>query len=206
MSEDFPLLPPSLTQVPGVSPALLEGIFAAAADFYSLSPWGALGGETNIAVHIPSQSEARLVVVMGAGGQVYGVSVYDSAADLQRMYRLDDPLAAAAEISWLALTYETAEYMSADDRWAIERFGWRVANPSAYPAIVRIGAPGPELRPPQLDDLVWLEGALRSLCLFVEHYLEMDERGAPRPALVNLKSTTSAGQMETRLRLPGLRV
>ncbi len=206
MSENPLLLPPSLTSVPGVSHGLLASLFQAAAEFYALAPWLALGSETNLAIHYPGAAEARLVVVMGSGGQAYGLSVYDCLDDLRRMYQLNDPLAAANELCWLALTYETAEYLSRADLRAVERFGWQVANPSAYPAIVRIGSPGPELHPPLLTDLVWLEGALRILTQFLRQRPQLDEAGKLRPVDLFLKSQTCAGLAEARLRLPGIRV
>ena len=76
------LLPPGLLSVPGVRLELLESLFAAAADFYLIQPWTIINDEKAIEVQAP---DARLVVVMGAAGQSYGISVYDSPADLQRM-------------------------------------------------------------------------------------------------------------------------
>jgi len=128
--------PPVLLSVAGVTPQLLQGLFAAAADFFEIQPWKILKGEKVIEVWSP---EARLVVVMGAAGQSFGISVYDSSADLQRMYQAQDPLEAAGALCWLALTYETAEYLDQGDLGAIRRYGWRVAGEIAYPSIARIG-------------------------------------------------------------------
>jgi len=204
MSETDPLLlPPALLSVRGVRPQLLQSLFAAAADFYEIQPWTVLKGEKVIEVQSP---DPRLVVVMGAAGQSFGISVYDSPDDLQRMYRAADPLDAAGALCWLALSYETAEYLDRDDLQAIHQYGWRVAGEAAYPAIVRIGSPGPDLQPPTLRDLLWLEGCLRALCrLFVSH-LVLDEQGEPRPIELAIPFETSAGLVETRLRLPGMQV
>ena len=204
MSETDPLLlPPPLLCVPGVTPQLLHDLFAAAADFYTIQPWTVLNSEKAIEVQAP---DARLVVVMGAAGQSFGISVYNSPADLQRMYQAADPLKAAEMLCWLALTYETAEYLDQDDLEAIHRYGWRVAGDAAYPAIARIGSPGPDLHAPVLQDLLWLEGCLRALCQLFTSHLVLDEHGEPRPVELTISVETSAGLVETRLRLPGMQV
>lgn len=200
---ELPLLPPALLSVPGVTPQLLQSLFAAAADFYSLQPWTILNGEKVIAVRSP---DLRLVVVMGAGGQAFGISVYDSPADLQLMLHLDDPLAAAGALCWLALTYETAEYIDRDDLKAIHQHDWPLAGIEAYPAITRIGTPGPDLQPPTLQDLLWLEGCLQALCLLFSSYLILDEQGDPLPVDLTLPVETSAGILEAHLHMPGMQV
>jgi hypothetical protein len=195
--------PPALLSVAEVSPQLLQGLFAAAADFFEIQPWKVLKGERVIEVGSP---EPRLVVVMGAAGQSFGVSVYDSPADLQRMYQAQDPLEAAEMLCWLALTYETAEYLDQGDLQAIHQYGWRVASEAAYPSIARIGSPGPDLRPPTLQDLFWLEGCLRALCELFTSCLVLDEQGEPLPVDLTIPIQTSAGLVETRLHLPGMQV
>jgi len=204
MSDIEPLLfPPAYLSIVGVTPQLLQGLLAAAADFYEVQPWKILKSETVIEVGAP---DARLVVVMGAAGQSFGISVYDSPADLQRMYQAADPLDAAEALCWLALTYETAEYLDQGDLQAIRRYGWRVAGEAAYPAIARIGSPGPDLQPPMLKDLYWLEGCLLALRQFFTSYLVLGEQGEPDAAELTIPVETSAGLLETRLRLPGMQV
>jgi hypothetical protein len=197
------LLPPGLLSVPGVRLELLESLFAAAADFYLIQPWTFRNDEKAIEVQAP---DARLVVVMGAAGQSYGISVYDSPADLQRMLAATHPLEAAEALCWLALTYETAEYLDRDDLQAIHKYGWRVAGEAAYPAITRIGSPGPDLQPPALQDLLWLEGCLQALCKFFISNPALEERGELRAVDITIPVETSSGLLETRLRLPGMQV
>jgi hypothetical protein len=203
MEMDPHLLPPALLTVPGVSPELLESVFAASADLFSIAPWKLLNSEISIDVQAPDE---RLVVVMGAGEQSFGISVYDSQADLQRMYRAADPLDAAEALNWLALTYETAEYLDRGDLQAVDQYGWRVAGETAYPAIVRLGSPGPDLQAPTLQDLYWLEGCLRALCRLFTSPLALDAQGKLHPMQVTFPVETSRGLVETRLRLPGMQV
>jgi hypothetical protein len=197
------LLPPALLAVPGVTPQLLGSLFAAAADFHAIQPWKFLKKEIVIQVYAPDR---RLVVLMGAGGQAFGLSIYDSPADLQRMYRSTDPLDAAEALCWLTLSYETAEYLARDDLDALNQYGWRVAGEAAYPAIARIGTPGPDMQPPSLQDLLWLEGCLRALHRLFTAHLVLDEQGDPLPVKISLPIETSGGVIETHLRLPGMQV
>lgn len=203
MDSEPMLLPPALLEVPGVTPQILQSLFAAAAEFYAIQPWKFSKGEIVIAVQSPDE---RLVVLMGAAGQAFGLSVYDSQADLQRMYNSTDPLDAAEALCWLTLSYETAEYLAQSDLDLASKQGWLVAGEAAYPSIARIGTPGPDLQPPVLQDLLWLEGCLRALCqLFTAHW-RLDEQGNPLPVEITLPIETSSGIIETRLRLPGMQV
>jgi hypothetical protein len=195
--------PPALLSVTGVTLQLLQGLFEAAADFFETQPWKVLKDESVIEVGSP---ESRLVVVMGAAEQSFGISVYDSPADLQRMYQAQDPLEAAEALCWLALTYETAEYLDQGDLQAIRHYGWRVAGEAAYPSIARIGSPGPDLHLPALQDLFWLEGCLRALCELFTTHLVLDEQGEPLPVELAIPVRTSAGLQQIRLRLPGMHV
>jgi hypothetical protein len=81
-----------------------------------------------------------------------------------------------------------------------------VAGEAAYPAIARIGSPGPDLQPPALQDLLWLEGCLPALCQFFTSYPVLDEQREPRVLDIAIPVQTSTGLLETRLRLPGMQV
>jgi hypothetical protein len=121
--------------------------------------------------------------------------VYDSATDLRKALAGADPLEAAREFNWLALSYESNDFLAAEDLNAIQRFGWHVAAEEAYPAITRIGSPGPELHSPTLEDLLWLDGALRGLGKFTLHHLKAQQ------AILQVK--TSTGAQEIALRISG---
>jgi hypothetical protein len=188
------LLPPSLLSIPGVSLSLLEALFAATADFYALAPWNLMGSETPLKVCYPQESPPRMVVLMGAGGMATGLCAYDQPCDLQHFLEASDPLQAAQELSWLALTFESADYLAAEDLQAARRYGWKVAGEHAYPALARIGAPGPELRPPHLSDLLWLDGALTALNALFRARLD--------PGRHHMKIMAWSGPAEATITLP----
>jgi hypothetical protein len=196
---EHPLLPPSLLSIPGVTPALLGSVFAAAAELHRIEPWKRLGGETPIEVRCPRGSPPRLVVLLGAGGQAFGLCVYDRAADLRRAQESADPLEMAGGLSWLALSYDSADFLAMEDLEAAKRYGWPVAAEEAYPAIARLGL---ELRPPALEDLRWLDGALRGLGEYFTRHAEADGSDQVKPQRAVLRVETCEGSLELALRIP----
>ena len=97
---------------------------------------------------------------MGSAGQAFGLSIYDSQEDIQRVYDARTPLDGFDQISWLALSFDPIHYLAEEDAAAIKENAWPIVNEAAYPVINRVGAPGPDLHAPSLADLEWLEGAL----------------------------------------------
>lgn len=194
MDEDW-LLPPSLFDVPGVSTCLLARLFAAAAEFYRQAPWQLMIAETPLEVRVDPEPEARIVVIIGAAGEAFGLTVHEDHADFQRLYAATDPLELVQGASWLALSYEASRYLAQADRQAIARHGWQVAAQEAYPSIVRVGAPGPELHPPSLDDLYWLEAVLPALGAYFSQAAQGDDK-ARRFAH---RANTGRGPVEVRM-------
>ncbi len=154
---------PSLTAVPGVSNQLLGSLFRLAADFFRLSPWQSFNSDLPIEISYPTSVQSRVVVVMGSAGQAFGLSIYDSRGDIQRVYDARTPLDGFDQISWLALSFDPIHYLAEEDAATIKENSWPIANEAAYPVITRVGAPGPDLHAPTLADLEWLEGALSGL-------------------------------------------
>lgn len=156
---------------------MMRSLLRAAAELYALEPWRILDGEAPIEVRYPLEAPTRLVVVMGSRGDIRGLCAYHSLEDLRRMLRSEDPLQAAGMMSWLAFTYDSHDYLAPDDRGVIEGLGWHLAGEEIYPVVARIGSPGPELRSPALEDLVWLEGVLWGLVAWFRQAAQM-----PAPA------------------------
>jgi hypothetical protein len=151
---------PSLIAVPGVSNQLLDSLFRLAADFYRHSPWLCFNSDLPIEIEYPPSAQSRITVVMGSAGQAFGLSIYDSREDIQRVYDARTPLDGFDQISWLALSFDPIHYLAEEDAAAIKENAWPIVNEAAYPVITRVGAPGPDLHAPTLADLEWLEGAL----------------------------------------------
>jgi len=108
---------------------------------------------------VPRGPGGRLVhvVVMGQSGLQQGLAIYEDQAALAAALGGDEQ--AAARSTSLAVMYGEPFEISARDYDAIERSGFDVAGPEAWPLVVRMD-PGFTVRPP----LVW-EVELITACL-----------------------------------------
>lgn len=201
MNQDL-LAPPSLLSVPGVMPVLLGSLFGAAADLFRTAPWKLFQSEIPIEVYCPRESLARIVVVLGAADQCLGLSVHDSPMDFERMKQAQNPLEAAEYLSWLALSYDPAAYLAQEDLDAIREHGWDIAGDFAYPSILRIGTPGPDLHAPALEDLIWLEGGLMGLTAFFQQFFGFENVDWSQEYDQTISVNTNTGQAVVRIRLP----
>jgi uncharacterized protein with von Willebrand factor type A (vWA) domain len=145
-----------LAGVPGMTDALQRGLYAAAAEFYRARPWRKLPSDMPLDVHRP---DGRLVhaVVMGQSGVQQGLAIYEDAKTLAAALRGDEK--AAATSTSLAVMFGEAFEISARDHDAIDRQGFAIAGPEAWPLVIRM-EPGFATRPP----LAW-EVELITACL-----------------------------------------
>jgi tetratricopeptide (TPR) repeat protein len=193
---------PGLLSVRGVTPALVGGLFAAAADYFRAAPWVQLTNGQTFALQIPAISPAtQIVSVMGNGGVEYGLAVYKSWAAFEKVYLgADDPRELLS--GQVALWYGGPEMLPFDDLELCQRNGWDVAGPEAYPmAIVVKGESG--LLRPDLGQLRWLEAALRAIPGLVRDQLRPDGHGEYRPFETTVSVATAAGEMAMRATYPG---
>ncbi|MFQ5615461.1 MAG: calcium-binding protein [Anaerolineales bacterium] len=192
---------PSMLSVPGVTVPLLGHIFTAAVEFYHLAPWEMLSYEVPIEIRYPANAQPRYVVVMGAAGEAFGISVNDSLSDLQRMFSGIHPEQLTREISWFTLTYDIPLHLAFDDLDAIIRYGWPVANKQAYPAIVRVG-PTPDFHPPTKKDVFWVAGALPALTVFFQKHLKLNHMGIVHPTECTIAVQTLSSLEQVYVRIP----
>lgn len=191
---------PGLVTLPGMTLPLVEHLYTAAARFHEAAPWRFLNDLHPIEIRYPPDALARYAVVMGSGGEVYGLSVQDTFADLQRMIDNLTGQDLTGEISWLALSYEEAVAMSFDDLDAIERHGWPVPDERAYPVILRT-RPKIHVGPPTRQDLLWLAGALPAINTYVNEHLQL-RRGMVRATELTLNVSILGSTEQVYLRLP----
>lgn len=145
-----------LCGVPGMTDDLQRSLYAAAAEFYLARPWRKLPNDTPLDIHGP---DGRLVhaVVMGQSGVQQGLAIYEDRKTLAAALRGDEQTALGG--TSLAVMFGEAFEISARDHDAIERKGFDLAGPEAWPLVIRVD-PGFATRPP----LVW-EVALITTCL-----------------------------------------
>lgn len=191
---------PGLITLPGMTVPLLEHLYSAAADFYKAAPWRVLNDLHPIEIRYPPDAPARYAIVMGSGGEVYGLSVQDTFADLQWTLQDTTGQHPCQEMSWLGFLYAEAMAMSFDDLDAIARYGWPMPTGNAFPVICRTTPKGDVLSPSR-QDLLWLAGALPACVTFFKKHLR-HSRGIVFPAERTLDVPILGNTEQVYLRVP----
>jgi hypothetical protein len=194
---------PGLLSIPSITPPLLGQLYTLTTQFYQATPWRRLNDQHPLEIRYPPDSKPRYGVVMGSGGEVVGLAVYDTLDDLRLMYRRDlSPQQTSRMATWLVLFFEEAPAMSFDDLDAMARYNWPVANQQSYPVFGRTTSK-PELVLPTATDLFWMEGALTGILAFLSDHMRPDY-GFVQPAEITLPITTLSGKAQIYLRLPAI--
>ena len=192
---------PGLLTVKGVTPELVGGLYAAAAEFYRAAPWVQLTNSHVLAVRHPAEPKPRFVSVMGNGGVQYGLATFVNWSDVEQMFgSVDHPREAIPEAGGHTLFFDTADIVPFDDLDAMEQYGWEVAAEDAYP--IPIIYERDSARRPELIDVLWYEGALRAIPKFVRDQLKPDARGDFGPAEASIEVDTHAGLVKIDVRYP----
>lgn len=157
-----------LLEVPGIDIRLVGDYFAAAADFYTLAPWQMIPGDTVIKVECDKYySGPWYAVVMGQSAMTYGLAIYEGLDSLRATLQADvAPHGPARDTSALSLTFGEEFEIPIRDLDAIERHGWPVAAPEAYPFLMRVN-PGLVARAPLSWELELVTACLRSIPAFL---------------------------------------
>jgi len=189
---------PGLLTIPSVTPPLVGHLFELAADFYRATPWRWLDDSHSMEIRYPPDGVPRYAVVMGSGGQIFGLAVYDTLDDLRLIF---EPHLSHQQVTrratWLVLFFESAMAMSFDDLDAMVKYGWSVPHESAYPFFGRTTKNG-ELDLPTKEDLFWMEAALAGILT----YLPEHKHNFLQPAERTLTVTTISGKAQLSLKLP----
>jgi len=191
---------PGLLSQPGMTVPLVGELYAAAAEYYRQAPWRWLSDSQPIEVRYPSDGRARYALVLGHGGDAFGLSSYESLDDLRKIYTGTKPEQVSKQISAFALVFDEGMAMSFDDLDAMERYGWPVAGKLAYPWAIKMVPPN---RPSALSvsEALWLAAALRVVPDFLTGHLHADS-GLPQPAEATYSLPEVHGGQKIALRFP----
>ncbi len=191
---------PGLLEGHGVKPALVEGLFAAAAYFYRAAPWSDLTDQHPLAVTVGKTK--RCAVVMGADGMEYGLAVYDKWRDLERLYTNADELSDMVPASGMkALNFTSITEVPFADLEAIAKYGWVMPEEGIYTVPLVITREGEAKRPTRAE-LEWYEGALLAIPRFVEEHLIPNEEGTFAPVEATSAVETSRGTVTVEIAYP----
>jgi tetratricopeptide (TPR) repeat protein len=160
--------PPGLLDMPGVQPEQVGRFFEAASAFYLRAPWRSLGYEAVIRIECDRyESGPWFAVIMGQSGLTLGLALYEDLSLLRRMWagKLSDEEGARRTVA-LTVTFDDESSMPEVDLEAIERHGWPIAAPEAYPSLFRKER-GLSMRPPLSWEIDLMDACLRVLPDFV---------------------------------------
>lgn len=184
---------PGYLSVKGVTPELVGGLFAAAAEFYHAAPWVKLNNSQVLALRHPAESDYRYAIVMGNGGVEYGVMMLLRWEDVRRQFLGDDdPMEQIPKGGLQSIFYDTIDKVPVADLEAMEKYGWTVAAPDAYPIAWIVDRKGRPRRPSR-QDLEWYEAALRAIPIIVRDELKPNAQGHTR----RLSATAEYAPIET---------
>jgi hypothetical protein len=192
---------PGLLNVPGATVALVGEFFSAAADFSRAAPWRWMDNHLPIEIRYPPQERARYALVLGSGGETFGLSLYESLADVELVYSGVPAEQRTRQISWFSLVLDEATAMSFDDLDAMDKYGWPVAGQQAYPLAMKMTSTSDHAQVPNVSELAWLTVTVRVIPDFVLRRLRA-EHGAPQPAQAVYSLPGVHGGQEILLRYP----
>ena len=161
---------PRLSEVPGITQPLLVEFYAAAAYFYQQAPWRWVDNLAVIEVRYPATGRAVYAVIMGFGGQEFGLAMFLTTNDLRLQYSnlASDQL--MQKMTALSVTYGESDFLPFDDLDAITKHGWPVAGSNSYPLVMK-NIPPAKLVSPSKGELALLAATLRTLPNFIAQHL-----------------------------------
>jgi hypothetical protein len=192
---------PGLLAIPGVTPAFLEELFSAAAFFHGRAPWRRVDNLMPIEVRFPADGQAGYIIILGYGGEEFGLAYYPTLRDLRIQLSDVDPKRSFEHVTAASLTFSEAQTLTFDDLDAIERYRWPVISPTAYLLLIKMTPPGDKIGVPDADEIKLLAAALRVLPDFVSRHMRADE-GGPRPAAATFSLPAVHGGAEIALCFP----
>ena len=154
----------ALADGPRVTMAQMESFYHAAAGYFRQAPWKHVRGEIPITIRCRGlDAGTRYAVVLGRTGVTLGLvltNTWDDVRDLLYGLRGSD------EISGLSVIYDEVAVMAPADLDLVERNGWPVPTPEAYPVALRF-EPGRQPQSPSGQDLEYIDSCLQTIPDFV---------------------------------------
>lgn len=135
----LPPLAPDWLDAPQMTLPRLSRFAEAAAMMFKAAPWQHLANEDLIQIELPAAPSdmLRCASVMGAGGDVFGISFFSGIEGFNRLLNRDDPENAMARDGAVALTFNDADSLPSGDRelWIARQLA--LADDCAHPLLLR---------------------------------------------------------------------
>ena len=191
---------PGLLSLPRISPPLVGYLYQQAKEFYELTPWCWLNDKHPIEIRYPVNTRPRYAIVMGSGGTVFGLAIYDSLEGLRQILSPSTSKEFKSPPTF-ALYFDKAQAVAFDDLDALELYNWPIAGKQAYPIFARTKS-DEQFQLPQAKDLFWAEGALAGVVGYLRDYMQLQKPYHIQPIEIEIPVTTISGEKQVYLRLP----
>lgn len=179
----------------GVTVDAMRSFAEAAAEFFRAAPWRHLSDQDLVHVESPAADpKMNFFTVLGKSGYAFGLGFYDKKSTFDLLQQADHPDLFRTKSLWMMSFAEREEFPIFDDDLWLER-QLPVAAENAYPYILRLRHNGIVDRP-NLKQLSFIEGLLRSLALTTEEQIDSGRW--------ELSVPTSAGTQNYTLAIPAL--
>ncbi|PKO23305.1 MAG: hypothetical protein CVU38_04645 [Chloroflexi bacterium HGW-Chloroflexi-1] len=189
-----------LLTVPGVTLPLATELFEAAAELYRQAPWCWLDNLSSIEIHYPADGPARYVILLGFGGETFGLSLYASLDELRLQYADLGAEQTANRMTAVSLTFDEPMILGFEDLDAIEKYSWPVAGSQAYPNLMKITPPA-VVSLPSAAEITLLAAVARVVDDFVTRHVRANQ-GTPRAAEATYALPNVHGGQQITLRFP----
>ncbi|MEM6733055.1 MAG: hypothetical protein AAF658_15970, partial [Myxococcota bacterium] len=146
LHEDFPGIPKdedSYMESGRIAPEVVERFFSAAFELYRHDPWLLFEEDELIQVDCaPLKVRGQALSIIGAGGEAYGVMVYENAADFHAFraiaergrYGIAESPRLPCEL--FTISFDSVEDLSHTMRLEAMKHRWPVADAQAYPVLL----------------------------------------------------------------------
>ena len=147
-----------------VTPEQMESFYYAAARYFEQAPWRQVAGEIPIEIRCRGLGMGTLyAIVLGRTGVTMGLALYRGWNDVLAMLR---GLRDWEEMSGFSVIFDEVAVMAPADLYLVERNGWPICTPEAYPVALRL-EPGRQPQSPRSQELDYIESCLRVIPDFV---------------------------------------
>lgn len=148
----------------------VAALFRLAAAYYRAAPWREATDFDAIEAVMPA-GHAWTVVVLGNGGEEFGLGLYSVPGDYWAMFDEVETPEAFEDLEGriLSLTFDAGGEIPRAMRREVATAGWEVASAEAYPQIATVNSPAGGLRRRDREDLAAL---LAAVPRFVEVHAE----------------------------------
>ncbi len=166
-----PMIPGPLEDT-GVTLDRFRDFATAAKGFFEAAPWRQLGNEDLIEIAVPKVDDAlRCAVVLGAGGQEFGLGFYKSADHYWKTYECEQPGDLLKLGALWSLNFDALDDLPVADAelWQEERLP--VCRDKMFPVLVRQELKGGPRRA-DAATLTYVEGLMRALAATTEEELD----------------------------------